>query len=336
MPEALIVRLPNWLGDTVMAVPALRALRAHWRGSRVLLAGPWARLLAGQDLADVLVDYPRDWAGRLRMTGPLRRFRADLAVLLPSSFEAALAAHGWGARAIVGFATGGRSWLLSEGLSRPSPRLHQVDEYLLLVEALGAPVASRMPTLAPPPPESPERERAQALLQQAGAWPRAVERPLVGMQLGAAHGPAKTWPADRAAAFCRQATAGGAVVVLLGAPADVPVAEAIRREADVLCLVGRDSPALLPALLSQFDAIVSGDTGVAHLAAALGVPVVTLFGPTDPALSAPRGEVTIVRHAVPCAPCSYRACPIDHGCMRGIDPEEVAGRLWLAARQRPA
>jgi heptosyltransferase-2 len=74
-------------------------------------------------------------------------------------------------------------------------------------------------------------------------------------------------------------------------------------------------------------ALVCGDTGVAHLAAALGTPVVTLFGPTDPALSAPLGRVAIVRHAVPCAPCFYRACPIEHPCMRGISADEVGERV---------
>jgi ADP-heptose:LPS heptosyltransferase len=87
--------------------------------------------------------------------------------------------------------------------------------------------------------------------------------------------------------------------------------------------VGRDRPALLPAVLAELDVLVSGDTGVAHLAAALGTPVVTLFGPTDPRLSAPRGRATVVTHAVPCAPCFYRRCPIEHPCLRGVTPEDV-------------
>jgi heptosyltransferase-2 len=80
-------------------------------------------------------------------------------------------------------------------------------------------------------------------------------------------------------------------------------------------------------VLSEFDAVVCGDTGVGHLAAALGVPVVTLFGPTDPLLTAPRGTVAIVTHPTPCAPCFYRACPIDHPCLRSITADEVGARL---------
>jgi heptosyltransferase-2 len=98
-------------------------------------------------------------------------------------------------------------------------------------------------------------------------------------------------------------------------------------------LVGRDRPALLTALLSEIDALVSGDTGVAHLAAALGTPAVTLFGPTAPALSAPRGPVRVLTHPVPCAPCFYRTCPIEHPCLRDLDASRVRDAvLSLLAR----
>ena len=137
MPEGLIVRLPNWLGDTVMAVPAIRALRAAHAGARLTLAGPWAGVLAGQDLADVLVAYPRSWTGRLRTADRVRALGAELAVVMPGSLESALAARYWGAPRRVGFAGDGRAWLLTHPVTPPEPRLHQVDEYLLLVEALG-------------------------------------------------------------------------------------------------------------------------------------------------------------------------------------------------------
>ena len=101
----------------------------------------------------------------------------------------------------------------------------------------------------------------------------------------------------------------------------------VLRETRAVSLVGRDGPDLLPAVLTEIAVLVSGDTGVAHLAAALGTPVVALFGPTDPALTAPIGGVAVVRHAVPCAPCFYRRCPIDHPCMRGILAETVGGEI---------
>ena len=101
-----------------------------------------------------------------------------------------------------------------------------------------------------------------------------------------------------------------------------------------MSLVGRDGPELLPALLTELDALVSGDTGVAHLAAALGTPTVVLFGPTDPELTAPRGPVEVLRRAVPCAPCFYRVCPIDHPCMRLLEAATVRERVEALVTRR--
>jgi heptosyltransferase II len=330
----IAVRLPNWLGDTVMAAPALSALRAAWPDAEVLAAGPWAVLLAGQGLADVLLDYPRAWSARLRAADALARFRPDLAILLPNSFEAALGAWYSGARRRIGFARGARSELLTEALAVPDPRPHQVDEYLLLTERAGAPTVAREPRLIPPASGSAERAEATRLLEECGAAPRA-DSPRIGVQLGAAYGPAKLWPRERVVEFCRAAAADGATPVLLGAPADAESAAAITASVPVASLVGRDRPALLPAVLAELDALVAGDTGVAHLAAAVGTPVVTLFGPTDPRLSAPRGRAAVsLTHPVACAPCFYRACPIEHPCLRGLGAAAVYDRVQelVAAR----
>ena len=326
----ICVRLPNWLGDTVMAVPALAALRAAWPDGELLAAGPWAPLLAGQGLAGVLLAYPRAWSGRLRAADSVARFRPDLAVVLPNSFESALAAWYSGAPRRVGFERGARAELLTEVVPVPDPRPHQIDEYLLLTEHAGAPTITREPRLNPPAADTAERVEASRLLAACGVAPRTAS-PRIGIQLGAAYGPAKLWPVERVAEFCRLAADKGVTPVLLGAPEDAATAAHITGGVPVASLVGRDRPALLPAVLAEMDVLVSGDTGVAHLAAALGTPVVTLFGPTDPRLSAPRGRAEIVTHPVPCAPCFYRTCPIDHPCMRGITAADVVGRVRALA-----
>jgi heptosyltransferase-2 len=334
------VRLPNWLGDTVMAVPALAAMRAAWPDARVLAAGPWAALLAEQGLADVLVDYPRRWSGRLRAADTVAAFAPDLALLLPNSFESALAAWYWGARRRVGYAAGARSELLTDAVPVPEPRPHQIDEYLTLAERCEAPATVREPALRAPAADSPEWLEACGLLDTvAGGAPAGAPR--IGVHLGAAYGPAKLWPLDRVAECCRLLAEAGATAILLGAPGDAEAAATILAVAPAVSLVGRDRPALLPALLAQLDALISGDTGVAHLAAAFGTPVVTLFGPTDPRLSAPRGPAAVLTHPVPCAPCFYRVCPIEHPCLRGIEPAEVRARTLAliadpSARRRPA
>ena len=330
----ICVRLPNWLGDTVMAVPALAALRAAWPDGELLAAGPWAPLLAGQGLAGVLLAYPRAWGGRLRAADSVARFRPDLAVVLPNSFESALAAWYSGAPRRVGFERGARAELLTEVVPVPDPRPHQIDEYLLLTEHAGAPTITREPRLNPPAADTAERVEASRLLAACGVAPRTAS-PRIGIQLGAAYGPAKLWPVERVAEFCRLAADKGVTPVLLGAPEDAATAAHITGGVPVASLVGRDRPALLPAVLAELDALVAGDTGVAHLAAALGTPVITLFGPTDPRLSAPRGRATVLTHLVPCAPCFYRACPIEHPCLRRITASEVYDRT-LALLERAA
>jgi heptosyltransferase II len=326
MSEGVIVRLPNWLGDTVMAVPAIRALRAAFSDTRLVLAGPWAPLLGGQGLADVLVTYPRSWTGRLRTADRVRALGARLAILFPSSLESALAARYWGAPRRVGFAGDGRTWLLTDRVLLPVPRRHQIDEYLLLVEGLGIAVTERVPRLRGPAAAGPERVAVRALLAEVGVDVQA-ERARIGVHLGAEYGPSKRWPVARVIELCRTVESAGDIPVLLGAPDDAALAARVTAALPVASLVGRDSPDLLTAVLSEIHALVSGDTGVAHLAAALGTPVVTLFGPTDPALSAPRGSAVVVRHPVPCSPCFYRECPIEHPCLRDVTAAEVHARL---------
>jgi heptosyltransferase-2 len=319
---ALAVRLPNWLGDTVMAVPALRALRESFPLARMCLAGPWVTVLAGQELAHELVTYPRAWSARLGAADAVRRFGADTAVVLPNSVESALAAWYWGAGRRIGFAAGGRGLLLTEAPPLPEPRRHQVDEYVALAEACGAVARERAPRLAPPPEDGDARREVRALLASVG-----IERPgprrIVAVHLGAAYGPAKLWPIPCVEEFCRLMDDPTTVVVLVGAPADAAAAAAVAAVAPATSLVGRDRAALLSALLAEIDVLVSGDTGVAHLAAALGTPAITLFGPTDPVLSAPRGPARVLTHPVPCAPCFYRECPIDHPCLRDLAPARV-------------
>ena len=334
MIGALAIRLPNWLGDTVMAEPTVRALRRAHPQARVLVAGPWATVFEGQGLADVLVTYPRAWAGRLAAADVVRRFAPDTAVVLPNSLESALAAWYWGAARRIGFDVGGRGVALTDTLPLPTPRRHQIDEYLLLAERGEGIVEEREPRLAAPPLDAPERAEVLALLGDGvSRW-----RPTVGMHLGAAYGPAKTWPAERVVDFCRVLSAAGGLAVLLGTPDEAPLAADIAAQAPAVSLAGRDRPALLPALLTELDALVSGDTGVAHLAAALGTPTVTLFGPTDPALSAPRGRAVALTHPVPCAPCFYRVCPIEHPCLRELEAERVrdAVRALIDEAARPA
>jgi heptosyltransferase-2 len=329
-PSVILIRAPNWLGDTVMALPALRALRAARPEARITIVGRWAALLAGQGFADLALTYPVARHERRRVNRALGAAGADLAIVLPHSFESALSASWWRARRRIGFDTDLRGVLLTDAMPLPSPRRHQIDEYLALVGAVGASAEDTTPSWRLAVDEDAERE-VDALLAEAGAGAGAR---LVGLHLGAAFGASKLWPPSSFADLAGRLSRAGLVPVLLGAAGDQRIAAATAACADrpPRSLVGRDRPELLPRLLSRFSCLVSGDTGVAHLAAAIGVPTVTLFGPTDPRLTAPRAaRARALSREVPCAPCFLASCPIEHPCLRGIDPDDVERAVQRAA-----
>jgi heptosyltransferase II len=319
----VLVRLPNWLGDTIMALPALHGLRAARSGVCVVAVGRWARILTGQGIADALVPYPAGRGERGRLNARMRDMRADAAILLPNSFGSAFAACRWRARARLGYDTDLRRPLLTHAVPLPSPRLHQVDEYRLLLEAAGVAAPATEPAWRLG--EDAAADGAVSALLDGRSRGDGAQK--VGLHLGAAFGSSKLWPAS---AFAELATAlreRGLQPVLLGSPVDDGIDAAVRAAAGwaVPSLVGRDSLELLPRLLSRLACLVSGDTGVAHLAAAVGTPTVTLFGPTDPALTVPRGRRARHIHGrAPCAPCFLERCPIDHVCMRDITAASVA------------
>ena len=334
-PRRVLVRLPNWLGDTVMAVPTLAALRAAWPGAEVWGVGPWGPVvLDGQGLVHRALPSPRGRLARLRQARELAGHGFDLAVILPASLETGLWAWVTGAARRIGYRGDGRAAFLTDALDPADGLVHEVSAYLGLLAPLGI-----APPASPPAPRlvvSPElRGEARGLLAGVGApadaWP-------VGIQLGAALGPSKLWSAPALAQLTRRLAEAGRQVVFLGAP---PAATLFRTVAEELgqlppSLVGRDRPALLPALLAELAALVSPDSGPAHVAAAVGTPVITLFGPTDPRRTGPLGPGARALWAKPpCAPCFRPRCPIDHRCLATLDPAEVAVAV-LAAVAGPA
>jgi len=319
----LIVRLPNWLGDTVMALPALTALRAARPEALVTAIGPWAPLLTGQAVADILLRYPRDGRRRRRLGVAMRAMRADAALLLPNSFESAFAARRWGARIRLGYDTDMRRGLLTHVVPLPTPRLHQIDEYAGLVEAAGIPVQPVRPQWRIGHDAAAE-SAVTALLAESGCTGAA---PLVGLHLGAAFGSSKLWPPASFAELAGRLRERGLEPLLIGSAGDIAMGGAVSAlaVAPIASAVGRDHPEMLPRLLARLGCLVSSDTGVAHLAAALGVPTVTLFGPTDPRLTSPRSRSgRSVEGRAPCAPCFLPRCPIEHVCMRAISAASVA------------
>lgn len=327
LPARVVVRPPNWLGDAVMALPALAALRRHFAASHVTVAAVPAVATVFREVSDVapdaVVDLPTATADAVARLG---EGRFDLGILLPNSWRSAWQFRRAGIPERWGYGGTGRGLLLSRAAVRPRGRLHQADYYRHLVRQLGVPCPDdEPPRLAA---EEASREEAARLLG-AGAAPG----PLAAFAPGAAYGQAKQWPPDRVAEVAaRLARAHGATCLLLGAGHDRDAGRAIeswlRANAPetmgrVRNLIGRTSLSALVGLVARADVLVSNDSGTMHLAAALGRPVVAVFGPTDERATRPIGDHVVLTASVFCRPCMLRDCPIDHRCMKRITVDQV-------------
>jgi heptosyltransferase-2 len=330
--QRVLVRLPNWLGDSVMTLPLLRSLRGALPEAELWCVGPWvSTILESEPGITRRVVPPPGTAARLAQARRLRQARFDLALIVPNSFETALGAWLSGARWRVGYAVDWRNLLLTHALPRDAGPVHEVTMYLRLLGPLGVRESTGIPSLTIDPAR---RTEARHLLADAGL---TSGHPRVGLQLSAAFGPSKLWPAERIGVLAGRLEGRGVETVLLGRAGASDMADRVMAAAGgpVRSLVGRDRPALLAALLAELDALVAADSGPAHLAAAVGVPTVTLFGPTDPRLTAPvgPGQCAIWRPPA-CSPCFLRACPIDHRCLRAIEVDEVEAAVMAALGRR--
>jgi heptosyltransferase-2 len=317
----LVICAPNWLGDAVMALPALGGVRAAFPDARIAIAARASvaplfeeHTPAAQD--DVVVLKGGD------ETATLASGSFDTALLLPNSFRAAWAARQAGIAERWGYRGNLRGWLLTRAVAKPRGRVHQATYYADLVRGVGMPVRESVPRVSV---RTETATRAQALLERSGV---TVASPLVGFAPGAAYGHAKRWPPRRVAeVIARLSNERGVTCVLVGAAGDRgagrEIESSLPRGARVVDLIGRTDLRLLAGVLARCQAFVSNDSGAMHLAAALGVPVAAIFGPTDERVTAPPGGHDVLVHDVFCRPCMLRDCPIDHRCMKGIPADAV-------------
>ena len=339
-PPDIAVILPNWVGDVVMATPALRALRARFAHSRITLVGKRVALdtLAALPIAEnTICDPSRSGpvvGGTVALTGMLRAARHDIAVILPNSFRSALVAKLAGIGRLVGYNRDGRGWMLTDRLEPPRSEngrltpISALDYYLNLVALLGATSEDRQMQLLVSPDDA---LAAEQLLADAGA---DNKRPLVMLNPGASFGVSKMWDPARYAALGDMLIERRDVQIIINAaPNERDIAMEVAREMRHRPLVNfglRDNTiAMLKALLRRCAVLITNDTGTRHIGAALGVGVVTLFGSTDPAWA----EINylrerIVRIDVPCSPCQKKLChqppgPLYHQCLGGVTPEMV-------------
>jgi heptosyltransferase-2 len=337
----LLIRATNWVGDAIMALPALHAVRKRFPLAQiVILALPYvADIYSGQGIADELIGYDRNgehagFRGREKLAALLRAKKFSTALLLQNAFDAAWIAWRAGIPERIGYNRDARGFLLTKPITVPRAReipTHEKFYYLELLKRAGwidaIPDVSRISLLV----TEKQARHAEKKLQRFGSQPHAVR---IAVGAGAAYGSAKCWPPERFAAAINQLMkARRAEVILFGAPGESAVSAAIQAGLDqpALDLTGKTEIAELPALLSRCTTFLGNDSGAMHVAAAVGLPVVAVFGPTDPRGTAPvTPRCTIVQEKPYCSPCFLRKCPTDHRCMTAIAPERVSAGLLQA------
>ena len=346
----IMIRATNWVGDAIMALPALRAVRDKFVDAHIaVVARPYvADIYREQRVCDQLIVYnPRGqhagFSGRERLARDLRGQGFDVALLLQNAFDAAWLAWRAGIPKRIGYARDGRSLLLTEAIAMPKrgeTPAHEQFYYLELLHRAGwIDEVSGQTAISLQIPEG-AAARAERRVQAAGSR-RGATRIAIGA--GASYGSAKCWPPER---FARVARALGekfdAEAILFGTPAEAQVSSAIVSAINrpSIDLTGTTTIAELPAMLSRCHLFIGNDSGAMHVAAAVGLPVVAVFGPTDPLGTAPlTPRCTVVRQKPYCSPCFLRRCPTDHRCMTRVSPEEVqaAADYWMSRVEvRPA
>lgn len=334
-PNKIVVRMPNWLGDLVMATPILADLRAHWPNAEItaMCQSNVANLLKHDPNIDELFSYqrPRGWVPHLRhgeIIENLRLGQYDLGILLTNSFSSAWWFWRGKVRNRVGYACNLRSLLLNYPVPFPANKenQHLVLTYKMLLEPLGIKLSDTKPRLYVSPEE---REAAESLLKRCGII--KGQHTIIGINPGAAYGSAKCWLPNRFEAVTKRLLEDPDVfVIYFGDASGAPLVNDICKdlpEERVINLAGKTSLRELMALIQACDVLLTNDSGPMHIAAALDVPPLALFGSTNDVKTGPYGIGKVIHKHVECSPCYKRICPIDFRCMKRIEVDEVYREL---------
>ena len=328
---------PSSLGDIVHAMPTLAALRRAYPSATVtwLVKRQWSSLVERINGVDRVWSVESGLKGWLSQVPALREERFDVAVDLQGLFRSAAMAWLSGAPRRIGFlnAREGAAWWYNQRVPVATPEMHAVDRYLLVAEAMGAQTAS--PEFSFRVPQS-DHDRVDRLLRQSGIPPGTR---WVAMAIGA-RWPTKRWPAASFAALADQLSAeGSGPVVFLGGPDERADVMAVRNmmKGTSIDLAGALPIEYLPSLLGKAAALITNDSGPMHIAAAVGTPVLALFGPTSPVRTGPYGSGhRVLTHEISCSPCFRRSCTNTQqlACLIGITPDQAAA-AFRSLQQQP-
>lgn len=337
-PRRLLIIKPSSFGDIVHALPVLALLKRQWPQTLIdwLVKEDWAELLAHQQALNEVLLFPKSFSAWRDMRRSLRERRYDMVIDLQGLLRSGIAALLTGARVRVGFADGreGSCWCYTERIKCSPAAIHAVDRGIDLLHQIGISVDGSVtfPLTVPAAAE----HWADALWKKE----QIVEGENTVVFHPAARGETKRWPAERFAQVADQlASSMGARIVLVAAREQIAHVDEVARHlrGRAINLAGASSLLELAALLKKASLMISNDSGPMHLAAALGTPVIGLFGPTDPRRVGPYGDGHVaLRKDVDCSRCSRRACVRDAACVRAIGVDEVsaAARAILDTMKR--
>ena len=335
-PKRILIKAVNWLGDLVMSLPAMRAMRRAFPDAllAILVKRELAGFFDGADWIDEVIPYSvaSGFGGlndRRKIVGEIRVRHFDLAVLMPNSFESALWVTAAGIPRRAGYALDARGAMLTHKSAPPHDALqgHQVHYWLAMIrETLG--IEGDAGDLA----ISPDTAHLKNMRDWLASHRKRTSAPLIAIAPAAAYGPAKEWPAAKFAAVIDSlAESLGAECVLVGAPSERAKCEEVAGLSSTVAIVsaGQTSIGELIALLSISSGFIGNDSGCMHLAGALGIPAVAIFGSTNPLRTGPSGTSSrVIWHHLECSPCLARTCRFGHyNCLRAVEPKEVLEAL---------
>ncbi|MBN1273689.1 MAG: lipopolysaccharide heptosyltransferase II [Candidatus Aminicenantes bacterium] len=322
----IVVRTPNWIGDSILCIPALKCLQKNHPEAEIWLAADrWVQgLFRSFDFVKGFVPIPESGSIKSYRSAAkkLKTYLFDAGLLFPNSFSSALLFFLAGIPHRWGFNRDGRGFLLTQSVKKNSiGEIHQAEYYLSLLRLLGMKIYTEELSL---PLSSDEKKEARESLLKLNV---DFSRPLIFLNPGAYYGSAKRWPVSRFAelASLLQKNHKGNIIIT-GSAEEIPLSEKIASSMDLkpIILSGRTTIRQLSAFISQADVFVTNDSGPMHIANAFKIPVVAVFGPTDPKITGPLQDPSkVLFKQAACWPCFYRDCPFDHRCMMSISPEEV-------------
>jgi heptosyltransferase-2 len=327
----LLIRSTNWIGDAVMTTPAVRTIRKGFPNAHIsLLAKPWvAPVFENSEHIDRLLIYDGDnrhkgFFGKFHLATDLKGYNFDAAILLQNAFEAAFISFLAGIPLRIGYSRDARRLLLTHAVpcTNEIKTKHQTEYYLNILRGIGIENENRDLYLKL---NQSDRFRAEKILSERQV---SLDDKIVGINPGATYGPAKQWPADRYARLADRIIAfSGARVIIFGGPGDQRLGQIISRKMQHLPvdLSGQTSLGEAMALIERCDLFITNDSGLMHVAAALDVPLVAVFGSTNPVATGPMGSKSkVVQADVPCSPCLESECMEGHlKCMDQIDVDQV-------------